>query len=151
VWSRALRVRTRDFMNRLLSVFAVVSACLMGCATSSVSVPVAPVAEPWPESVAETCPKRSTSICCWEAPPTPQTFVKLQDKLRSCLRPGGGESVLVKLRVETLGGRASCVDWTPRHREDARCIATVFARHLLIEGSPAEERCSFTYPVRFEY
>lgn len=136
-----------NLMNALVLIFAAAALFLGGCATTP--TPVQRPTEPWPESVADSCPQRTVLLECWIAPPSDDTFLRLTEKLRSC-QPPGAEPVEVRLEVETRGGTPSCVGWEPRDSETARCVAGVFARHLVIAKSPPDERCSFTYPVRFE-
>ena len=120
---------------------------LSGCA--SVPAPVQPKVESWPGSVAQTCPERRVSLCCFRTGAIREAMERLTDDLRACHGPDV-EPVLVELTVETHGGAPSCVEPSPRGSPAARCLARAVARGLVIPDSPPEEACGFRYPVKLQ-
>ena len=131
---------------KLISYLVVVLAFgLSGCA--SAPAPVKPPVEAWPSSVAQTCPERRVSLCCFRSGAIREAMGRLTEDLQACHGPAV-EPVLVELTVETLGGVPSCVERSLKDNEAARCLATAVARGLVISDSPREEACSFRYPVR---
>ena len=120
---------------------------LTGCA--SAPVPVERAEPAWPQGVAQTCPQRRVSQCCFRTEAIKEAMARLKAGFRACHGPDV-EPVLVEIRVETRGGVPSCVGRTPKESEAARCLASVVARSLFIPDSAPEEACSFRYPVRLQ-
>ena len=134
-------------MNVIGRVVVVTALWCSGCA--SAPSPVPSQVEAWPETVADTCPKRKVSLFCFRKPAIRAAMEGLIEPFRACHRPGA-EPVTVMLTVETRGGSPSCVARSPRKSETGRCLAKTVARHLVIPNSPDNQRCGFRYPVRFE-
>ena len=147
----------QEAMKLFLLVLAAIAFGLSGCASAPEPVSTQRINQPippWPESVAETCPKRRVPLECLHGHGVSkrgvnQAFEALVEQLHGCIRP---ESLPVKvdLRIETRGGVPMCVDRSVRDNATARCAATVVARGLRVSGGSPTETCSFTYPLRFE-
>ena len=143
-------------MNHLRCVLLVILIGCAGCAGTKESLPApgggaAPAPEDlssWPEDVADVCPQRDVSQCCFQGTQIVEAMAGLTEKFGACYLPGAAP-VSFELTVETRGGYASCVEQTAPEDETARCVAQVVARHLVIPGSGPEDRCRFRYPLRF--
>ena len=104
--------------------------------------------EPWPSSVAQTCPKRTKHLECFRAD-IRAAMQTLSGQIADCFRAEMG-SMLIKLRVETKAGKPTCVHPTPSKHEAAQCIAKLVANKLTIPRSPDDEKCEFNFPIRFD-
>ncbi len=135
-------------MKVLTPAVVVVMFCVTGCATTPLPAP-RPV-ETWPESVANTCPKLESPLCCFRSPAIRFAMRGLAETFRACFQPGD-EAVEFKLNVHTSAGSPACVAVSRPNNETARCVANVVARRFVIPNSPDYERCSFRYPLRFQY
>ena len=144
---------------KIISAAVMIALALSGCASAPTPTQSAkpglnqPIPE-WPESVAETCPKREISLECFRGAGVPreavrQGFASLVERLHGCMRPDE-LPVSFKLRVETLAGAPTCVEPTVLGKETVRCVATVVARELRLAGSTPDEACGFTYPFKFQ-
>ena len=131
-------------MKVITRAVLVLALGLSGCA--SVPAPVEPRVALWPESVAQTCPERRVSLCCFRTGAIGDAMASLAEDFRACHGPRV-EPVMVRLTIETRGGAPSCVERSPQDHEAARCLAKVVARSLVIPDSPPEEACGFRYPV----
>ena len=121
--------------------------CCSGCAAPATQDKAAEVGV-WPDQVAQVCPKRAISLECFRRRSIGRAMQALATHFQGCYRPIDSP-LLVELVIETRGGRAACVERKPEHGVSARCVAQVVAQHLLIPDSPAAQRCSFRYPVKF--
>ena len=150
-------MRARIIRVALLGALCLAST-LSACATAAVSAAESSVersfgeqpakTEAWPEDVKTQCPDRKQHLECFRRSEIQEGMAALAERWHA-LHPHRPEPLLVKVRVETLGGKPTCVEWTPREDETARAVATVVAHHFSIQGSQPEERCSLTYPVKF--
>lgn len=128
------------------NIWVLLAITFAGSACASAPIPESPLTESWPLSVDKTCPRRTIVLECFRKPSIETAMAGLIEQFRSCYRPGA-KPVKAVLRVETRGGSPSCVGYSPRRSEAARCLATTVARHLSIPNSPPDEACSFTYPI----
>jgi len=134
-------------MNIFLRTAMIVFLGCGGCASTPLSEPLS--VEPWPESVAQTCPERERALECFRSPSIRAEMNSLAERFRACYRLGD-PPVKVMLNVETRHGTPSCVDATPTDNRAARCLASVVANHFEISEEYDNERCQFRYPIHFE-
>ena len=139
-------------MNAMFPLVSLVGLMCFGCGTAPKPVPPKPVTqkpEPWPSSVAQTCPKRTKHLECFRKPDIRAAMQKLAGQIADCFRAEMG-SMLIKLQVETKAGKPTCVQPTPSKHEAAQCVAKLVASKLIIPKSPDDEKCEFNFPIRFD-
>jgi len=134
-------------MNHFRRALLVLALCSFGCASSPPVTPSPPTL--WPETVADTCPRRRISLECFRKPAVEAAMRRLVEHFRACHRPGM-EPLHISLQIETRGGLPACVAHSPRGHPVSDCVASAVARSLVIPESPKEQQCSFRYPVAFE-
>lgn len=145
----------RRLLFSYVSIACSVGACVSGPPASSdesaLEVVQPPVPLSLPDGVAARCPSRTIQVECWKENLIEHAMQGLGPGFIRCFRALAvpGRDYHVRLEIETLAGRAFCVDVNVRSDPVAACLASVVARHLRIPADTPQERCQFIQPVSY--
>ena len=121
----------------------------LSSACASSPAPVQQPLQPWPTTVAKSCPRSKIPLECFRKGDISETMQRLANEVTIC-HGREPKPVLVTLRMQTLAGAPSCVEYKPHQSETARCVGHIVANQFQLPKSPKDERCDIhRYPIRF--
>ena len=146
---RAMSARFHSIRIRPLSVSMMLMLTL-SCTTPSAAHIPSQINAPWPDTVTKRCPKTKIPLECFRKGEIRRAMHEISPQIQACHRKID-QSQLVTLRMQTRGGRPTCVEYSPRRSAPGQCVARVVAQHFKMLDSPADEQCDIhRYPFRFE-
>ncbi len=147
--SWAMSARFHSMRIRPLKV-SIVLMLTLSCTTLSAAHLPSQIDAPWPDTVTKRCPKTKIPLECFRKGEIRRAMHKISPQIQACHRKID-QSQLVTLRMQTRGGRPTCVEYSPRRSAHGQCVAQAVARHFQMQDSPADEQCDIhRYPFRFE-